>query len=277
LDESRVVPAEQVAAITADTTALPPPTATPSEATADPVAAALPELAVAVAADDVATVEPAAMGMAAATPSMAVAAVATEAVVPTRDTAPPATNTALPVAAETAHVSPVTPAEAMAIDRPMDAAPRPAPTKPKPRQSHTEPIKPKPTPSKPRPQPAATGSGGKSEADARAAAPARGGAGRLDAGGSAAESRYPGLVQAKLRRVLRFPPGADRAGAEVHVRFTVLADGEAAGIAVVSSSGSALLDQAAIDTVHRASPFPPIPAEAGRSSWAFTMPLRFRR
>jgi protein TonB len=30
-------------------------------------------------------------------------------------------------------------------------------------------------------------------------------------------------------------------------------------------------------TVARAAPFPPIPAEAGRSTWAFTVPLTFRR
>ena len=134
-----------------------------------------------------------------------------------------------------------------------------------------------PKPTRPRAAPASSGSGGRDQADARAAASAPSGAGHVDAGGSAAVSRYPGLVQAKLKRALRYPAGADRARAEVHVRFTVLAGGGVTGISVVTSSGSAILDQAAEDTVSRAAPFPPIPAGDGRPSWTFTMPLTFRR
>jgi protein TonB len=37
-----------------------------------------------------------------------------------------------------------------------------------------------------------------------------------------------------------------------------------------------VLDKEAVATVKRAK-FPPIPAEAGRKSWTFTMPLAFTR
>jgi protein TonB len=45
----------------------------------------------------------------------------------------------------------------------------------------------------------------------------------------------------------------------------------------VASSGSPVLDKAAVETVRRAAPFPVIPEGAGRSSWPFTVPLAFTR
>ena len=161
----------------------------------------------------------------------------------------------------------VTPLEA--VD-PTEVEP---PLKTKPAQQ--KPHKPKP-PVKPQ-QLASTGSGGKDNADAAASSAAPGGAGQIASGGSAAESRYPGLVQARLKRALRFPPGAGASTGEAHVRFLVHADGSVSGIEVVKSAGSSVLDDAARATVQRAAPFPPIPASAQRANWSFTMPLRFRR
>jgi protein TonB len=39
----------------------------------------------------------------------------------------------------------------------------------------------------------------------------------------------------------------------------------------------ASVDQAALQAVRKASPFPPIPENAGRSSWEFSVPLAFTR
>jgi protein TonB len=120
------------------------------------------------------------------------------------------------------------------------------------------------------------GKGGRSDADAAAStssAAKRGSAGT----GSAAVSKYPGLVQKALRRALRYPKGAGRAGGEAHVEFTVSAAGKVSGIRVVVSTGNATLDAEAVRTVKRAAPFPAIPADAGRRSWTFTMPLLFKR
>jgi protein TonB len=130
---------------------------------------------------------------------------------------------------------------------------------------------------KPKPVTAAPGNGGAAQADSQAAAAVSAGKGKVDAGGSAAVSRYPGLVQAKLRRALRYPASARGARGEVHVAFVVGAGGGASRIVVVQSSGNAVLDAAAVATVERAAPFPPIPPDAGRSSWSFTMPLVFKR
>ena len=97
--------------------------------------------------------------------------------------------------------------------------------------------------------------------------------------GNAAVSNYPGKIVAKLRRALRYPAQARRQGVhgETRVSFVVAADGSVSSIRMVGSSGSAALDEAALDAVRRAAPFPPIPEAAGRSSWNFTVPLAFNR
>jgi len=97
--------------------------------------------------------------------------------------------------------------------------------------------------------------------------------------GNAAVSNYPGQVVSKLRRSLRYPREArsQRLRGEVQVAFTVSGSGGVGGVRIARSSGSPVLDQAALETVQRAAPFPPIPADAGRSSWTFTVPLAFTR
>jgi periplasmic protein TonB len=104
-------------------------------------------------------------------------------------------------------------------------------------------------------------------------------AAQANAAGNAAVSNYPGQVASRLRRSLRYPREAQRQGirGEVHVRFTVNSGGGVGGISIARSSGSPVLDQAAIATVQRAAPFPAIPAAAGRNSWPFTVPLVFSR
>lgn len=132
------------------------------------------------------------------------------------------------------------------------------------------------------------GAGGKNQADARKgqaegevsgkrASNSKGG--KSSSAGNAAVSNYPGKVASKLRRALRYPAEAKRQKlrGEVHVSFTVSSGGGVGSIRVVRSSGSSVLDRAAIETVRRAAPFPPIPDGAGRSNWPFTVPLAFTR
>ncbi|HVW54335.1 MAG TPA: TonB family protein [Rhizobiaceae bacterium] len=97
--------------------------------------------------------------------------------------------------------------------------------------------------------------------------------------GNAAVSNYPGKIVRKLRRALRYPrdAGSRRLRGVAEVRFVVSSGGNVGGIQLVVSSGSPILDQAALEAVKRAAPFPPIPAEAGRSNWPFTVPLAFAR
>ncbi|MBD8889925.1 energy transducer TonB [Roseibium litorale] len=118
------------------------------------------------------------------------------------------------------------------------------------------------------------GAGGQSNANAQ-----KGGARTTGSGaeGNAAVSNYPGKVARALRRALRYPSAAKRKRitGEVYVSFTVKQSGQLSNVSVIRSSGSDILDKAALETVRRASPFPPIPPEAGRSSWPFRLPISF--
>jgi len=120
---------------------------------------------------------------------------------------------------------------------------------------------------------------GANEGSADGASAASKGSKRSSAAGNAAVSNYPGKIVSKLRRALRYPAAARREGlrGEVQVAFTVSASGGVGGVRIVRSSGSSVLDKAALETVRRAAPFPAIPADAGRSSWPFTVPLAFTR
>ena len=156
-------------------------------------------------------------------------------------------------------------------EKKAEAKPEPK-AEPRPTKKAEPKEKPKEQPKKPAASP---GNGGKSNANVAASA-ASGGKGASDAAGNASVSKYPGLVQRALRRGRRPPKGAGSARGEVHVTFVVSSSGAASGISVTRSSGHPVLDKEAMATVKRAR-FPPIPAEAGRNSWTFTMPLAFTR
>ncbi|MEP9389136.1 TonB family protein [Mesorhizobium sp. KR9-304] len=93
--------------------------------------------------------------------------------------------------------------------------------------------------------------------------------------GNAAVSNYPGKVRSKLARVARSVRAKGRG--EVVVAFAVGSNGGVRSARVTRSSGVASIDQAALQAIRNASPFPPIPANAGRSSWEFSIPLAFMR
>jgi periplasmic protein TonB len=210
-----------------------------------------------------------------------------QAVEPTEETAPeapaetvaeaPAETVAEPVPEETFE----TLAEVAPIPEPRPEAPaaeKPAEKVEKKRAPEKE------TPAKPREQKSAerrtAGSKGNATADTRrgqadgqaqGSATADKGGNRQSAAGNAAVSNYPGKIVSKLRRAAK----RQKLQGEVRVAFTVSANGSVGGVRVVRSSGSPVLDKAAIETVRRAAPFPAIPEGAGRSSWPFTVPLLF--
>jgi len=69
-----------------------------------------------------------------------------------------------------------------------------------------------------------------------------------------------------------YPASARRRGIEGHVEvgFTLTRDGAADQVSVLHGSGYAMLDHAALETVHRAQPFP---VENGK----YRFSLRFKR
>lgn len=96
------------------------------------------------------------------------------------------------------------------------------------------------------------------------AGPASGtvGGSRGDGGGMRYDFSY---VRACILKNLRFPASARQRGqtGKIVVSFTLLADGQVEHIAIVSSSGHEILDQAVIDTIRRVAPFsrPPVSAQ----------------
>lgn len=101
-------------------------------------------------------------------------------------------------------------------------------------------------------------------------------AGSRKGAGSAAVANYPGKVQSRIRRSVRVPSEYKRMGGSmsVRVRLTIGGSGALSSLAVARSSGIPELDQAVIDGVRRAAPFPPLPSEWGKPSWSFTQEVQ---
>jgi len=84
-------------------------------------------------------------------------------------------------------------------------------------------------------------------------------------------------VLAYLDRRKLYPREAQRAGQEGVARITFAIDGagRVLSVSLAGSSGIAALDQAALDTVRRASPVPAPPATLGQGSLTLTASIRF--
>jgi periplasmic protein TonB len=97
--------------------------------------------------------------------------------------------------------------------------------------------------------------------------------------GNANLSNLDGKVRSKLNRAFRYPPQAERERLRgiAQVQFTLSANGSVSNVRIAKSAGSPILDQAVLDAVRRASPFPRIPEAAGVSSRTFTVPMHFNR
>lgn len=93
--------------------------------------------------------------------------------------------------------------------------------------------------------------------------------------GNAAVSNYKGKVEARLKRRLKYPRSAERAGitGTAYVKFTVSPSGAVSNVAIAKSTGVPILDEAAIQTVYKAAPFPKMPE--GMTAQNFLKPLGF--
>ncbi|WP_417674855.1 TonB family protein [Roseibium sp.] len=103
--------------------------------------------------------------------------------------------------------------------------------------------------------------------------------GKSKDGGTKARSNYNGKVLVKLRRAKRYPSQARRNSLQgtATVSFTVARSGAVSGVRLARSSGHTLLDQAALEMVHRAAPMPKVPDDIRGSKLSFTVPVRFSR
>jgi len=89
--------------------------------------------------------------------------------------------------------------------------------------------------------------------------------------------RYQDIVKQRIEEVKEYPEWAREQGVEgiIHLKFTISSDGRSREIKLVHSSGSKILDREAVDTIERASPFPPLPKEIARSSIQMEVSLVF--
>lgn len=76
-------------------------------------------------------------------------------------------------------------------------------------------------------------------------------------------------------RVMRFRPERITLTGTAVLRFTLAADGSLVNASVADSSGSGLLDRAALNALERAAPFPVPPSSVG-DSLTFEIPFTFR-
>ncbi len=90
--------------------------------------------------------------------------------------------------------------------------------------------------------------------------------------------RYQDMVKQKIESCRRYPSWAKKQGFEgsVYLAFTLLSDGNARDIEIVQSSGFDILDNEALSTVKRASPFLPIPKEFNCSRLKMEVAVVFR-
>jgi protein TonB len=270
-DIATAQPVDQVATVaTASmaTSALPdaPSPAAPADdaaTTADTVtpASAANDAAPAPVADDVAR------------PNPAEAPVAVAAAEPAKAVEPAPDDPAARIDSSATHVA------AVDLEEPADAPaparkppPKPAP-KPAPKRA------PKPAPAKAKSAPAAPAS----QAETAAQGPWPGNAGARgvsrDERGSANVSSYQARLAAHLRRFRAYPAAAADQGLRgtATVTFTVNGSGAVMSARLAGGSGHAILDEAAVAMVKRASPFPPIPPALAQSTMTVTVPVRFDR
>jgi protein TonB len=182
------------------------------------------------------------------------------------------------------ETTPVQPAETAEI------APEPDKTlKPDPKPVAEKPVqKPRPAEKKqpPKKLKVAAGSQGDNDQDSKrgsadgseAAASDRNSrsAGNSGGAGSAAVANYPGKVQSRIRRSVKVPTEYKRMSASmsVRIRLSIGSTGGISGLSVARSSGIPELDQAVVEGVRRAAPFPPLPAEWGKPIWTFTQEVQ---
>lgn len=100
----------------------------------------------------------------------------------------------------------------------------------------------------------------------------------------AASGRYARLTRDYRSTLLRlierhkyYPIHARRNGLEgtSTVAFTVNRNGAIGDISLARSSGTTLLDQAAVQTIIRINNAPPFPADIKRSQWSFAIPIAY--
>lgn len=101
-------------------------------------------------------------------------------------------------------------------------------------------------------------------------------AGAAKEGGNASAMRaYEGKLHEHLAKKMVRPRAGERVG-RVVVRFTIDPTGKVLSREVAETSGFKGIDDAALASIDKASPFPPIPSEVASGPLERTVPIRYR-
>lgn len=101
-------------------------------------------------------------------------------------------------------------------------------------------------------------------------------AGAVKHGGDTSATRaYEGKMYAHLMKKVVRPRSGKRVG-RVLVRFTIDPSGEVISREVAQSSGIKGIDEAALASIDKASPFPPVPSEVASGPLVRTVPFRYQ-
>jgi len=89
---------------------------------------------------------------------------------------------------------------------------------------------------------------------------------------------YRKKLFATIERNKQYPPVARRRGIQgaVGIGFTIHRDGSADGVSVTKPSGYGMLDEAAVETIHRAGKLPPPPPELGMETIRLEIVIVFK-
>jgi periplasmic protein TonB len=178
---------------------------------------------------------------------------------------PPVTDQA-PVSPDPPPLAP-TPAPDILPPPPQTTLPLPADTPPAPKPPALAPGAP------PAPPPSAPSTASNHVADVTAA-PAKT-PGSEETASSPALRRWQQDLIAQIERHKHFPSGAQGQAGIVRVAFSIDDTGRLISVRVAASSGSAILDDAAIDLIRRAQPFSPPPQGLKTSELSFVAPIRY--
>ncbi len=88
---------------------------------------------------------------------------------------------------------------------------------------------------------------------------------------------YTGQVRQRIANAKHYPRVARRRGMEGQpiIAFTLNKGGRLMKVGLTQTSGHQLLDQAALEAVHQAAPYPEIPAELKTDTFQFKLPISF--
>ena len=103
------------------------------------------------------------------------------------------------------------------------------------------------------------------------------GSGNTYGGIQGRRASYAALVAARLNKFKRYPPQARQEETEGEVVLSLVLEhsGKVRSAQIQRSSGTELLDEAALSMVHRAKPFPAFPNELSQDSLRFNIPVTF--